>query len=176
MGMIKTLLRNLASSARTQAPTDLPAAPSTYRGALTHDARRCTACGTCAYVCAPKAIRFEEHADQSVSWKFFIGRCAFCGLCGQNCPTSAIGNTGRLPASALSNEGGEPLLESRIVRVPCTRCARLHVPLPADMQAKLLAGNLSGIAEAERGYCPGCRRRASSERLRAAFRPDPGVT
>lgn len=170
MGILEILLRNLAAPARTLSPLALPPAPNTYRGALTHDASRCTACGTCAFVCAPKAITFEEHADQSVSWKFFIGQCSFCGLCAQNCPTAAIGNAGQIPATALTVNGGGLRLESRIERVACTRCGAPHVPLPADAYAKLLAGNLSGVSESERGYCPECRRRVSGERLREAFR------
>lgn len=169
MGILETLWRNLASPVRTQPPSGLPATPQRFRGALTHDATRCTACGTCAYVCAPKAIRFEEHTDQSVSWTFFIGQCSFCGLCEQNCPTSAIGNTAELPVTALGAENGGLRLESRIARVPCTRCGKLHAPLPVDMQTKLGHGSATDAPPAEQGYCPECRGHAFSQRLRDAF-------
>lgn len=169
MGIFSTLLRNLAQPVRTEPPQGLPAPPPRFRGALTHDAGRCTACGTCAWVCAPKAIRFAEHGDGTVSWNFYIGQCSFCGLCEQNCPTTAIGNTGVLPATALNAQGDGLRLHSRIARVPCTRCGTLHIPLPADLQVRLLAGTAGEAAVAEQGYCPLCRGHASSERLRQAF-------
>lgn len=169
MGMLNTLLRNLIKPVRTRPPAGMPATPPRYRGALTHDASLCTACGTCAYVCAPKAISFEVHADQSVSWKFYIGQCSFCGLCEQNCPTAAIGNSAQLPGTTLNTRSNGLRLESRIHRVACTRCGKPHLPLPAALQARLLAGKLSGAAEAEQAYCPDCRGHASSERLRLSF-------
>lgn len=169
MGIFHTLLRNLVNPARTQPPQGLPPPPRRYRGALTHDAARCTACGTCAWVCAPKAIRFREHGDGTVSWQFYIGQCAFCGLCEQSCPTRAIGNTAALPATALNADGDGLRLESRIARVPCTRCGQLHMPLPAELQRRLLAGSPGPAAEAELGYCPDCRGYASRLRLRQAY-------
>ncbi|HYH21864.1 MAG TPA: 4Fe-4S dicluster domain-containing protein [Azospirillum sp.] len=159
MGMLKTILGNLLRPPRTRAPADLPAVPPTYRGALAHDATRCTACGTCAFVCAPKAITFMQVPGQSVSWRFFIGGCSFCGLCEQNCPTRAIRLLPAVP-DAMNDATGDGLrLESVIRLQPCTRCGTPHIPLPeAAMDASW--------ADPDKGYCPDCRRRATSARLR----------
>jgi hydrogenase-4 component H len=160
--MLTTVLRNMLRPARTRALADMPAAPVTFRGALTHDASLCTACGTCAFVCAPKAITFEEDPGKSVSWLFYIGRCSFCGLCQQNCPTHAIGNTATVPVTMNSNTGDGLRLESIIPLKPCTRCGRPHIPFP------------TGAAGPEKDYCPDCRQWATSEGLRRAFLADDG--
>lgn len=167
MGMLATVLSNMLRPARTRAPTDMPAAPATFRGALTHDASLCTACGTCAFVCAPKAITFEEDPGKSVSWLDFIGRCSFCGLCRQNCPTQAIGNTAMVPTATNSGTGEGLRLESVIALKPCTRCGSGYIPFPATGPA--------GVAEPEKGYCPDCRQWATSDRLRRAFLADDGA-
>jgi hydrogenase-4 component H len=161
--MLTTVLRNVLRPIRTRAPADMPAAPVTFRGALTHDASRCTACGTCAFVCAPKAITFKEDPGKSVSWLFYIGRCSFCGLCQQNCPTQAIGNTALVPVTMNDASGDGLRLESVVALKPCTRCGRGHIPYP------------DAAAGPEEGYCPDCRRRAASERLRRAFLADDEV-
>ena len=172
MAMLKTILGNLLRPSRTRAPADMPVVPPTYRGALTHDAGRCTACGTCAFVCAPKAIHFTQDPGVSVSWHFFIGQCSFCGLCEQNCPTRAIHLRADVPGSMNSASGDGLRLESVIRLQPCTRCGAAHVPLPAATMDALWA---AGADEAERGYCPDCRRWAASARLRTAFIPDGAV-
>ncbi|HYH38543.1 MAG TPA: 4Fe-4S dicluster domain-containing protein [Azospirillum sp.] len=160
MGMLKTVLSNLFHPPRTRDPGDLPPVPATYRGALAHDAGRCTACGTCAYVCAPKAISFAQDPGVSVSWRFFIGRCSFCGLCERNCPTGAIRLEAAVPSATDSAAGDGLRLESVIRLQPCTRCGAAHVPLPDA---------LMDAAYVDRGYCPECRRWAASARLRDAF-------
>jgi hydrogenase-4 component H len=151
--MLTIVLRNLFRPPRTRAPTDQPEIPATFRGALTHDAARCTACGTCAYVCAPKAIRFEEDPGKSITWQFTIGRCSFCGLCQQNCPTQAIGTAAAVPATMLNAAGDGMRLESIVRFQPCPRCGKPHIPLP----------------DADTQFCPECRQWATSAGLRRAF-------
>lgn len=164
MAMLKTVLANLLQPSRTRAPADMPPVPQTYRGALAHDAGRCTACGTCAFVCAPKAISFTQVPGVSVSWHFFIGQCSFCGLCEQNCPTHAISLETAVPG-VMNNAAGDGLrLESVIALKPCTRCGAAHVPLPESAMG-------SQWSEEEKGYCPECRRWAASAKLRSAFIP-----
>ncbi|BAI75138.1 4Fe-4S ferredoxin, iron-sulfur binding (plasmid) [Azospirillum sp. B510] len=169
MAMLKTILGNLLRPSRTRAPADMPDVPPAYRGALAHEAARCTACGTCAYVCAPKAISFTQDPGLSVSWRFFIGQCSFCGLCAQNCPTQAIRLEAGVPAGMNSAAGDGFRLESVIPLRACTRCGAAHVPLPASTMDALW-----GSDEAERGYCPECRRWAAGARLRVAFVPAAG--
>jgi len=158
--MLATVLRNLFQPARTRAPTDMPPMPATFRGALAHDANRCTGCGTCAYVCAPKAIRFEEDPGKSISWLFYIGRCSFCGLCQQNCPTQAISTAATVPATMNSSAGDGLRLESVVLFRPCPRCGKPHIPMP-------------GMATQ---YCPDCRQWAASAGLRQAFLAGEGAT
>lgn len=155
MGMLATVFGNLLRPARTRAPADTPAIPPNFRGALTHDPARCTACGTCAFVCAPRAIGFAARPDNAVAWRWEIGRCSFCGLCEQNCPTRAIGNTGASAHPVIDEE----VLESLVTPRACTRCGRPHFPLPADLAA----------FGADDGLCPDCRERATGARLRRAF-------
>lgn len=153
MGMLGIVLRNLFQPARSRAPADLPPVPPAFRGVLTHDAGRCTGCGVCAYVCAPKAIGFREDPGRSITWLFHIGHCSFCGLCQQNCPTGAIGSAAAVPANMLNSVGDGLRLESVVPFIPCPRCGKPHIPLPG----------------APTGDCPECRQRAMGEGMRRAF-------
>ena len=156
MNMLAIVLGNLFRAARSRLPTDASPVPATFRGALTHDARRCTGCGTCAFVCAPKAIRFEEDPGKSITWQFTIGRCSFCGLCQQNCPTQAIGNASAMPAT-MNNAAGDGLrLESVVPFMACPRCRKPFIPFPG----------------AASPLCPECRQWATSAGLRRAFLAD----
>ncbi|CBS90944.1 carbon monoxide-induced hydrogenase, CooX subunit (plasmid) [Azospirillum lipoferum 4B] len=165
MGMLKTVLSNLLRPSRTRDPADMPPVPAVYRGALGHDAGRCTACGTCAFVCAPKAITFTEVPGASVSWHFYIGQCSFCGLCEQNCPTRAIKLLSAVPDAMNSGTGDGMRLESVIRLQACTRCGSAHIPLPESAMD-------GAWSEKEKGYCPDCRRWAASAKLRDAFVPE----
>ena len=150
--MLGIVLGNLFRRARSRTPGDIAPVPATFRGALAHDAARCTACGTCAYVCAPKAISFAQDPGVSVTWQFFIGRCSFCGLCQQNCPTGAISSAAAPPATTNNALGDGLRLQSVIRLQPCSRCGTPHIPLPG-------AGD----------ECPECRRWRASARLHDAF-------
>ncbi|MEG2931099.1 MAG: glycyl-radical enzyme activating protein, partial [Ruthenibacterium sp.] len=94
---------------------------------LLHFANKCTACGTCAAVCA-------QGAPQLVSGKkpqFDRAKCTACGLCAQSCPAGALRLCGamRTQQSVLAEvlrdqdyytasnggvtiSGGEPLLQT----------------------------------------------------------------
>lgn len=167
--MFNLVFGNLFRPARTRDPADMPPVPATFRGALTHEASRCTGCGTCAYVCAPKAIRFEEDPGKSLTWTFFIGRCSFCGLCQQNCPTQAIGFANAVPATMASSAGDGLRLASTIPFHHCPRCGRAHIPLPAVAMALLKPADTAGLGDTEKNYCPECRQWAMGARLRRGF-------
>ena len=156
MNMLTIVLGNLLRPHRTRAPADLPPVPDGFRGALAHDPARCTACGACAVVCAPKAIRFEPDPPRSVTWLFYLGRCSFCGLCEQNCPTQAITLEAAVPRAIPDAVGGPPALASVVRFTPCPRCGAPHMPLPA----------------AESALCPECRQWAAAAGLRRGFLTD----
>jgi hydrogenase-4 component H len=160
MNMLTILLGNLRHASRTRAPTDPPPVPPAFRGALAHDPARCTACGICAVVCAPNAIRFEPDPSRSVTWLFYLGRCSFCGLCMQNCPTQAITMEAASARAIPGGAGGGPALASAVRFTPCPRCGRPHIPLP----------------DAESALCPECRQQAAASGLRRAFLTDREAT
>ena len=167
MSMFATVLANLFAAGRTRAPDDQPPVPPALRGHLAHDPSLCTGCGTCAHVCAPKAIVMTGTADRDLAWTWFSGACSYCGLCRIWCPTRAIDLLDEVPDTA--ERGGEMRLADPVVRHACSRCGRPHTPLAVEIQAEMLGGPLAGTALDEKDLCEDCRRRMSSERIRDAF-------
>ena len=70
MGIWNILTRNFRRGSRTRAPQQAVPHPDNYRGLVEHDNTRCTACGTCAYVCSPGAITLES-SPEAVDWDYF---------------------------------------------------------------------------------------------------------
>lgn len=162
MSMLKTVLSNLCRPSRTRAPADMPPVPPAFRGALAHRSEVCTGCGTCAYVCSPKAIKLDEQAGVSISWNFFAGQCSFCGLCEKYCPTKAITFGSVMPD--VTGDSSVHHLKSVIGYQACPRCGQHHVPMPGET-----AQTLPGGSAADAALCPDCRRQASSQRIRDGF-------
>jgi hydrogenase-4 component H len=168
MRMLRAVLANLFAPARTRAPDDRPPVPPALRGRLAHVADLCTGCGTCAHVCAPGAIELRrDAAGEPQAWTWFSGACSYCGLCSIWCPTRAISTVADPQAAA--GRGEQLRLEDPIAHVRCSRCGRLHVPLPEALQAEALRGDLVGTARDEKDLCEDCRRRMTSERMRGGF-------
>jgi len=167
MGMLQIVFANLFAPSRTDTPDTRRAAPPALRGHLVHDVTLCTGCGTCAHVCAPKAITVAAEGETAIGWDWFSGSCSYCGLCAQWCPSRAIALEAVPPADV--DHDAEVRLHDVIPLVPCSRCGRPHVPMPDPVQAELLRGSLDGRAFEEKDLCEDCRRRMSSARIRDAF-------
>jgi len=80
--------------------------PSRYRGLLEVDISTCTACQACERVCPIQVIAIGIEKDlanprQRVMTRFDIdmGKCMFCGLCVEPCPTGSIQHTREFEAS-----------------------------------------------------------------------------
>ena len=74
--------------------------PSRYRGILEVDLDTCTACQACERACPINVIAIEIEKDpanpkQRVMTRFDIdaGKCMYCGLCVEPCPTGSIQHT-----------------------------------------------------------------------------------
>lgn len=74
-----------------------PGAPR-YRGFHINDATKCIGCGTCEAICQNEAIdlvpvagRTAKHGDSGLRPKIDYGRCCWCALCVDICPTGSLG-------------------------------------------------------------------------------------
>ncbi len=69
-----------------------------YRGFHINDTEVCIGCGTCESVCQNEAIdlapvvgREARHGDSGLRPKIDYGRCCWCALCVDICPTGSLG-------------------------------------------------------------------------------------
>ncbi len=72
-----------------------PGAPR-YRGFHINDLAACIGCGTCEEICQNAAIdlvpvRETRHGDSGLRPKIDYGRCCWCALCVDICPTGSLG-------------------------------------------------------------------------------------
>ena len=71
----------------------------------------CTACGACALACPEKLIKVGSIRDPETKKKvltdfdFDMGRCMFCGLCEDACPTDALELTQDFELANYSRRG-----------------------------------------------------------------------
>ncbi len=163
MGILNIISRNFQHGPRTRRPDDVPPYPEAFRGTLAHNADRCTACGTCAYVCSPGAITFDSTNPHIVVWNYFEGQCTFCARCVDYCPTHAIQLKPSSP-QVTTDESTEHLAHE-IRQQICLRCGRSFIPLPKAVLDELYRDGASPALRTQSTLCEVCRRRAASERL-----------
>lgn len=90
--------------------------PARYRGFLEVDASICTACQACERACPINVIAIEIEKDPAnpklrvmTRFDIDIGKCMFCGLCVEPCPTGAIQHTKEF-------EGAQRFLPNLVLR------------------------------------------------------------
>lgn len=168
MSILQTLLRNARSAALTHHPDDRVQTPVGYRGQLEHDAALCVGCTTCAYVCSPSAIAFEDRTGDHVAWRYDAGRCTFCGRCAAFCPTHALSMTAEPAPLATSRDAQR--VEHRIEYQRCASCGKPIIPLPLAALPELSASVPLQTAIAEHVHlCEACRKRAAGETLKRSY-------
>ena len=94
--------------------------PFRYRGILEVDLEICTACLACERACPIDCIVIEAEKDKAagglVMTRFDIdmGKCMYCGLCSEPCPTGSIHHTPEFEGADYSLES----LMRRFVKAP----------------------------------------------------------
>jgi hydrogenase-4 component H len=167
MRILTILSRNALRGPRTRRPHDHVPCPTGFRGAVSHDAARCTGCETCSYVCSPAAITFDETNERFVVWKYFTGQCTFCGRCAEYCPTGAI--TFHQQAPPVTADTSLHRVTHQVSYQACPRCGRLVIPLPVPVLIGLFGDPLPDEIMAQHQLCERCRARLAGARLKKAF-------
>lgn len=63
--------------------------PRGFRGRLKFDPKKCIGCLTCIRFCPAGTITAYK-TKKGLQMEYFYGRCTFCGMCAEHCPTKAI--------------------------------------------------------------------------------------
>ena len=167
MGIWRIVIRNFMRASRTRLPNDMVPLPGGFRGKLDHDASRCTACTTCAYVCSPSAITFDESSPEFSVWQYNTGRCTFCAQCVHYCPTKSISLGSVIPD--VSTDATRYNIAHAIYYQPCPRCGRLVIPMPEQALKQLYGGEIPEQARERQKLCERCRRKVMSTCIRDAI-------
>ncbi|MCF7953985.1 MAG: FAD-dependent oxidoreductase [Spirochaetales bacterium] len=80
----------------TMKPLDERPGADRYRGFHINDTDICIGCGTCEEICQNEAIdlvpvKETRHGDSGLRPKIDYGRCCWCALCVDICPTGSLG-------------------------------------------------------------------------------------
>ena len=88
--------RALAKPYTNKKPLETRPGAERYRGFHQNDIDRCIGCGTCEAVCQNEAIDLVQvnkarHGDSGLRPQIDYGRCCWCALCVDICPTGSLG-------------------------------------------------------------------------------------
>ncbi len=167
MSILDIVTRNFGRSPRTRRPTDMVDFPAGFRGALAHNPEVCTACKTCAYVCSPGAITFDESHAEFVGWEYSTGQCTFCGRCVEYCPCGALKFDETTPP--LAADRAQQRTRHSVFYQHCQRCKRPIIPISEQVLARIYRQTPSRETVAEQQLCDECRRELTGERIKKAY-------
>lgn len=171
MDIWSQISKNLFQRARTRRPEAAVPYPEGFRGELLHDASRCTACGTCAYVCSPSAIAVESPSpdqaspDGHATWQYQMLSCTFCGRCVDFCPTGALSFDSRLPRPLFAMQP----TAHQIAYQPCERCGKPVIPLPRPVLVATYGDPLPAEIEHLNRLCDRCRKKVTGANVKRGF-------
>jgi hydrogenase-4 component H len=165
MDIWSQITKNIFQREHTRRPeADVPY-PDGFRGELLHDAARCTACGTCAYVCSPSAIVIEKNHPEYAGWQYQLLQCTFCGRCMEYCPTGALSFDSRLPRPLLEM----PKIEHQVPYTPCEHCGEPIMPLPRQLLEETYGSALRPEIEQLNRLCERCRKKVHGTMIKRGF-------
>lgn len=167
MSIFNVLRRNFGNKSRTRKPDDTVPCPEGYRGVLLHDTSLCTVCGTCSYMCSPRAIT-QDREEEGGQWMYDAGCCTYCGRCVEYCPTQALHFENRMGPIAASR--GAQITVHFVEYQHCERCGANLIPLPTETLLRLYRDpqGAAQVADMNR-LCERCRSRKTSEQFKASM-------
>jgi glutamate synthase (NADPH/NADH) small chain len=147
-------------------PIDEREGPPRYRGFHVNDVDACVGCGTCSRICQNGAIdmvsvegRAPKHGDSALRPRIDYGRCCWCALCVDVCPTGSLGMSNEY--NWITTEGNDWLFTPGIDDKPwngavkgyrCEEGARLLDPEKREMPVLDPAARRRTFDETALGY------------------------
>lgn len=137
-----------------------------YRGFHVNDVDACVGCGTCSRICQNGAIdmvsvegRAPRHGDSGLRPRIDYGRCCWCALCVDVCPTGSLGMSNEY--NWITTDGNDWLFTPGVDAKPwngarkgyrCDEGARLLEPEKREMPVLEPAVRRRTFDEAALGY------------------------
>jgi Ni,Fe-hydrogenase III small subunit/ferredoxin len=136
-------------------------APESYRGRVSLDAQKCTACRTCETVCPSGAIKITKTLE-GYEHTIWHNTCCFCGNCAYYCPTGAIFTTNDFHTVQRQEE---KYLDTHVALIPfheCEECGKNFIPATTALIERAYPN--AEVPEMLTNSCPECRKRITFER------------